>query len=122
VRGRLKGLRGKSSKQADLRRADRELEQARERLDSLVEMLDGYDDVAKTREKLAAARDDRDAKGARVEQLRRAFGRDISLDAFRDWNEITIAGRRDLISAVIESAAVAPSRGDSRITIQPFGE
>jgi DNA invertase Pin-like site-specific DNA recombinase len=122
VRGRLKGLRGKSSKQADLRRADRELEQARERLDSLVEMLDGYDDVAKTREKLAAARDDRDAKGARVEQLRRAFGRDISLDAFRDWNEITLAGRRDLISAVIESAAVAPGRGDSRITIQPFGE
>jgi hypothetical protein len=122
VRSRLKGAQGKSSKRTELRKAERELEKSEKALDSLVEMLDGFDDVASARGKLTAARDDRDAKGARVEQLRRAFGRDISLDAFRDWNEITLAGRRDLISAVLESAAVAPGRGDNRITIQPFGE
>jgi DNA invertase Pin-like site-specific DNA recombinase len=122
VRARLKGLRGKSSKRAGLRKAQRELEQARERLESLVEMLDGSEDVGKTREKLAAARADRDAKAERVEQLRRAFGQEVTLDAFRNWDEITLAGRRDLISAVVESATVAPGRGDDRITIEPFSE
>jgi hypothetical protein len=38
------------------------------------------------------------------------------------WDEITLAGRRDLISAVVESATVAPGRGDDRITIEPFSE
>jgi DNA invertase Pin-like site-specific DNA recombinase len=122
ARARLKGLRGKSSKRAGLRKAQRELEQATERLDSLVEMLDGSEDVGKTREKLAAARADRDAKAARVEQLRRAFGEEVTLDAFRNWDEITLAGRRDLISAVVASATVAPGRGDDRITIGPFSE
>jgi hypothetical protein len=121
VRLHLKGLRGKSSKRASLRTAENELERASERLDLLIVMLDGFDDVAKTREKLAAARDDRDAKAERLRQLRRSFGH-VTLDAFRDWSEISFAGRRDLISAVVESATVAPGRGESRITIQPFGE
>jgi DNA invertase Pin-like site-specific DNA recombinase len=122
VRARVKGLKGKSSKRTELRKAERELEQANERLDSLVEMLDGFDDVAKTREKLAAARYDRDVKAERVHQLRRAFGPEVTLNAFRDWDEITFAGRRDLISAVVASATVAPGHGDNRITIEPFSE
>jgi hypothetical protein len=122
VRARLKGIQGKSSKRAELRKAERELEKSNAALDSLVEMLDGFDDVASARGKLTAARDDRDAKAGRVEQLRRAFGPDVTLDAFRDWDEITFAGKRDLISAVVKSATVAPGRGDSRITIEPFGQ
>jgi DNA invertase Pin-like site-specific DNA recombinase len=122
VRLRLKGLQGKSSKRASLRTAESELERANERLDSLIEMLGGFEDVAKTREKLAAARDDRDAKAERVRQLRRSFGPNVTLDAFRDWSEISFAGRRDLISAVVERATVAPGRGTSRITVEPFSE
>jgi hypothetical protein len=47
----------------------------------------------------------------------------MTQDAATDWDELSLARRRELIRATVESAIVAPSgRGAERITVRLLGQ
>lgn len=120
TRAHLKGLQGRASAGDELADADRAVEEAEPEIDRAVEAFEGMEDVASVRAKL---REKLDAAHDRQDHLRRASGpAALVLDAFRDWDDISFAGQRDLIRAVVESATVRTGRGDDRITIAPLTE
>ena len=83
-----------------------------------MEAFTGLDDVPAAREKLTRLRETRDAKRARLEELQRAAAPAVTVTA-ADWDGLTRDEQRALITDVIESATVAPGRGEERVTVMP---
>jgi hypothetical protein len=71
-------------------------------------------------ERLAELRQVRDAAQTHVDQIGPTAARTVNADT--DWDDLSLAGRRELIQATVESAIVAPSgRGAERIAVHFFG-
>ena len=119
VSGRLEGLRGSASLEDGLNAAEQELEKVGAELAATVEAFSGFDDVTAVRAKMRALRERQDAAQERVDHLRAASRPAITLDALRDWDEISFEGRRDLIRAVVERVDVAPGHRPDKLTIHP---
>ena len=72
-------------------------------------------------ERLAELRQARDLAQANVDQIGTGAARTDNADV--DWDEISLAGRRELIRATVGSAIVAPSgRGAERIAVRLLGQ
>jgi DNA invertase Pin-like site-specific DNA recombinase len=119
VRGRLEGLRGSASLEDGLDAAERELEKVSAEIAATVEAFSGFDDVTAVREKMRALRERQDAAQERADHLRAASRPALTLEAHRDWDEISFEGRRDLIRAVLGRVDVSPGHRPDKLTIHP---
>jgi site-specific DNA recombinase len=123
VRRQLEGGSGSASIETELAEAVRERELAEQKRQGLILMLSGLEDVDAAREQLAAASAEVEAKSGAEERLRAAAAPALTLSGGRDWDTLSLDGKRGLIAAVVEHAIVAPGgRGTERISIQAFGE
>jgi site-specific DNA recombinase len=109
------GIRGTASLGAQISEAEQTLAVIEERIGQAVRAFAGLEDVSDTGEVLAELRERRDQASDRLAELRRAAPSLLAVSA----NDATLAGKRDIIRAVIERAVVAPGRGRGRITVEP---
>jgi DNA invertase Pin-like site-specific DNA recombinase len=117
------GLRGRAVDDEQVERAELEAESAELKLRNLVAMLEGLEDVAGTRDKLAAAGKEARRLRARADRMKsEATGLDESVDP-RD-PRLSLAARRSIVTATIRRALVVRSapglQGAARITVEPF--
>jgi DNA invertase Pin-like site-specific DNA recombinase len=120
VREHLAGIEGQASAERNINKAETELEQAQDALDTAFRTFAGFEDEQAARERLKELREARDAAREHLEQLGGSrIVRTVSVD---DWDDLSLAGRRDLIRATMESVTVNPGRGPDRVTIQFLGE
>jgi hypothetical protein len=123
VRAALADMEGRASMAENTREAARALERAQADLDGAVRAfaVAGLVDETSAVERLSDLRQARDEAQARHDGVMPPSELTIRADA--DWDELSLAARRDLIRAVIDSAVVAPhGRGAERITINLRGE
>ncbi len=119
----LAGLHEHASVDDGVEEARQALDRAEHDLDAAVRAFSGLDDVATARERLHDLRDARDAAHDRLERAAAAVAPSVSLDAGADWTSLTLAGRRDIIRAVVGVANVRPARhGADRISFEPLGQ
>lgn len=103
--------------QADLLAAQQDLQQAMRNLAT-------FKDTAQAQVVLEEFRVAAEQAQQRVEQLRRAFGPSATR-SMAEWDRLSLAGRRDLVRALIRRIVVRPGRGMTvaeRVDIQPFLE
>jgi DNA invertase Pin-like site-specific DNA recombinase len=117
VKNRLRGISETHSPDEAVQDASDVLAAAQTARDAAIEAFDGLGDVPAAAAKLKelqraveTAQADLDAATDRQD----AAGVAVSVD---DWDLLTVEGRRALISAVIDSATVAPGRGGDRLAI-----
>jgi site-specific DNA recombinase len=119
VREHLAGIEGRASAERNMNKAETELAQAQDALDTAFRTFAGFEDEQAARERLNELREARDAAREHLEELGGSrIVRTVSVD---DWDRLTLAERRDLIRATIESVTVAPGRGPDRVTVKFFG-
>ena len=116
VREALADVEGRASAEDSARQAETELAAAQDALDAAVRAFDGLGDVESARERLSEMKAAVDAARDRVDETSTASPV-VSVNAARDWEELTVAEQRALIRATIKSATVGPGRGAGRITI-----
>ena len=114
----LEGVAGTASMDDGIASARADVERAEQELDAAVRAFSGLEDVEAARERLAALRDARDVARDRLDDLRATVIPAVTLTA-DDWDDLTLAERRDLVRAVVDQAVVAPGRGPDRITVEP---
>ncbi|MBV9337589.1 MAG: recombinase family protein [Solirubrobacterales bacterium] len=123
VRAALADAEGRASAAENARRAISDLEKAQAKLDATVRTLTaaGLMGEPSAVEQLTELREDRDEKQAAVDRIGPEASRTVN--AASDWDNLSLAGRRELIRATVESAIVAPSgRGAERITVHLLGQ
>jgi site-specific DNA recombinase len=118
---RERDVEGRASAEAGVRDAERKLEQAQTALDKAIQTLEDFMDEPMAVNKIRKLREEREAARERVDQLGGSQAA-VVLRADRDWDRLSLDGRRDLIRAVIERATVAPGRGDDRVTVELVGQ
>jgi site-specific DNA recombinase len=119
VKERLAGMEGRASVADKTSDAERELELVEQRLDAAVRAFTGLEDVDAAGERLLELQVERDETRERLDELRAAASPALTLDAGRDFDSLSLDGRRALIRAVIDRAIVAPGRGRDRISVEP---
>jgi hypothetical protein len=117
VRRLLADVEGTASALTEVQEADADLKRAQAELDALIELLDPLEPAA--RKRLAAATDRRDRAQERVDSL--SGSRTALTVTVEDWDRLTLAERRGLIQATIARVTVAPGHGPSRVTVEPVG-
>jgi site-specific DNA recombinase len=117
VREALAGVEGRASAEGKVREAARQLERAQADLDAAFRAFEGFEGETAARERLRELHEARDEAQESLERLggQRAA---VVINAARDWGRLTLAERRDLIRATVESVSVAPGRGPERVTIK----
>jgi Resolvase, N terminal domain/Recombinase zinc beta ribbon domain/Recombinase len=114
----LGDMSGAASVAEEIADAERTLDAIEERIKTAVWAFAGLEDVSDTEDVLAKLRVERDSVRERVDELRAASAPAAALHGGRDWDRLTVDGRRDLIRAVVKSAVVRPGRGVDRITVE----
>jgi hypothetical protein len=101
----LADIERKGSRETGYRNAKRELDRAQAKLDKAVSALEGagLGDEPSAIGTLTALREAREELAERVEQLAQSKATGI-LHADRDWDQLTLEEKRELIAAVIKSA------------------
>jgi hypothetical protein len=123
VRAALADAEGRASMAESAQGAARALERAQVDLDAGIRSFAaaGLENESTAVERLTELRQARDDAQARVDQIGPQAARTVN--AARDWHELSLAGRRELIRATVESAVVAPvGRGAERITVSLLGQ
>jgi hypothetical protein len=81
----------------------------------------GVQDEPTAIERLAELRQARDDAQLAVDQV--GPSESLTINAAADWDRLSLASRRELIQAVVESAIVAPvGRGAERVAVKLLGE
>ncbi len=123
VRTALTDVKGRASAEANVRNVMQERDDAAMRLDRAVRAFDGIGDVTSVREQLAKIRGELDDAQARVDRLGDVPQADaLVIDGAKDWDRLSVDGRRALIRRFVEQATVAPGRGADRIAVKLFAE
>ena len=123
VRAALADAEGRASMAQTAQEAVRALERAQADLDAAVRSFTaaGLEAESAAVERLAELRKARDDAQTRVDRIGPQAAHTVSVA--RDWDRLSLAGRRALIKATVESAIVAPSgRGADRIAIRLCGQ
>jgi DNA invertase Pin-like site-specific DNA recombinase len=120
VREHLAGIEGQASAERNVNKAETELERAQEALDGAIRAFTGLETEPAAVERLGELREARDAARERLEQL--GGTRTVRIVSVDDWDDFTLAAKRELIRATVESVTVAPGRGPERVSIQFIGE
>jgi DNA invertase Pin-like site-specific DNA recombinase len=110
---------GRASLETNAAAAEDAVERAQANLDALIEMLDPLEPAARRR--LREATEQRDQARERAQRLGGQTGRKVIRGA-RDWDRLSLEGRRALIRATVERVDVHPGRGLDRIDVDLFGE
>jgi hypothetical protein len=105
--------------ESNVRDAEEALARAQADLDAALRVLADFSDEAGARDRLEELRAERDAAQERLEQL---GGGAVIAVKITDWETATLAERRALIRATVESVTVAPGRGTGRITVKLLGQ
>ena len=121
VREVLANVDERESAESNVRAAEAALEHAQDDLDAAVRAFAGLADEQSATERLAELQQARDAARDRVDQLGGSRAA-IVINAAADWDDLSLAGRRDLIRATVERVTVAPGRGADRVTVELLGE
>lgn len=119
VRKELADVEGRASIEANARRAEQELEQAQDNLDSAIRTLSGFSAEEAATERLAELRERRDQAQEGVDQLGGTGGA-TRLPVGADWERLKLEGKRDFIRAIVERVTIAPGRGPDRISVKLF--
>ena len=117
VRRQLKGARGSASAKRNVQKAEREVERTERALDAALEAFTGLDDVKAAQDKLARLKQERDAAREQLDRLRPEDLPVVTLRGDKDWDRLTRAAQRALISTILDYVIVAPGRGEDRLTI-----
>ncbi len=123
VRAALADAEGRASVAENAQEAIRALERAQGDLDAALRSFAaaGLESEPAAVERLAELRQARDDTQARVDQIGPQAA--VTVNAATDWDKLSLAARRELIRATVESAIVAPSgRGAERITVRLLGK
>jgi DNA invertase Pin-like site-specific DNA recombinase len=121
VRTALQDAQGRASMAESATEAAGALERAQADVDAILRVLaaTGAENEMAAIERLTESRRNRDEAQAHLDQIEPAAARMISADV--DWDDLSLAGRRELIRATVESAIVAPGgRGAERITVRLY--
>ena len=121
VQAALAGVEGSASIGEGVEAAARALDAAQAELDAAIRAFEAVMDEPAARERLADLRQTRDEAQEHLDRLSAAQAPAMTVTA-GDWDRLTLAERRALIQAVVESAAVAPGRGPERVTVELRGE
>jgi DNA invertase Pin-like site-specific DNA recombinase len=111
-------IRESASIERELDDADQQAKLEKEKLDTMIEALTGFEDSEKAREKLLAQRECYELAVERADELRRALPPTRTAGA-RDMNDAEL---RALIRALRTRAVVAPGRGPDRVTVEFLAE
>jgi site-specific DNA recombinase len=125
VRELTKGIQEGTSIAEEVAAAERAVDAAVQKRDALIAMLTGLEDVDAAREQILAASDEHRQAEERAAELRAAAAPALAVDAGRDFDSLSLEGKRALIRATVACALVAPGRGRDRIKVLPretFGE
>ncbi len=123
VRAALADAEGRASMAESAREAGNAAELAQADLDAALRSFGGagLESEPAAVERLTELRQARDNAQARADEIGPEASRTVN--ASTDWDELSLAGRRALIKATVESAVVAPSgRGAERITVRLVGD
>jgi DNA invertase Pin-like site-specific DNA recombinase len=123
VRAALADAEGRASMAESAQEAASALERAQRDLDTAMRSFAaaGLENEAAAVERLVELRQARDVAQERVDQIGTGAARTVN--AAGDWDELSLAGRRELIRATVESAIVAPTgRGAERIAVRLLGQ
>jgi site-specific DNA recombinase len=121
VRAALADAEGRASMADNARRARADLDRTQVDYETAGRTLADHMDEQFAVDRLAELRQVRDEAQAVVDQLGPQAARTVS--AAKDWDKLSLGGRRELIRATVESAIVAPSgRGAERIAVRLVGE
>ena len=106
---------GRASVEEGTRRAAEAADAAQANLDAAVRVLADFTDASAT-DRLAELRSTRDA--ARTE-LERLSGQSavLTITVAADWDRLTLAEHRALISAVVDRVTIGPGRGAGRVEV-----
>jgi DNA invertase Pin-like site-specific DNA recombinase len=104
VREALADVEGRASAEDGARKAEKDLATAQDALDAAVRAFDGLGDVESARERLAELKATVDLARARVDRLG-AAGPVISVNAARDWDQLTMDEQRASSARVAEPSA-----------------
>ncbi len=123
VRAALADAEGRASMAESAQQAALALGRAQAVLDAALQSFGaaGLENEQAAVDRLAELRQVRDDAQAHVDQIGPEAGRRVNAAA--DWDELSLAGRRELIRATVKIATVAPrGRGPSRIKVRLLGE
>jgi site-specific DNA recombinase len=123
VRAALADAEGRASIAENAQEAASALERAQRDLDTAMRSFAaaGLENESAAVERLVELRQARDVAQERVDQIGTGAARTVN--AAGDWDELSLAGRRELIRATVESAIVAPTgRGAERIAVRLLGQ
>lgn len=114
---------GTYSADSQMVQAQAELTQAEDDLQQAMRNLATFKNTAQAQLVLEEFRQKAETAQQRVDSLRRAFG-PSAISSMADWDTLSLAGRRDLVQALIKKIEVRPGRGTvaERVDIQPFLE
>jgi hypothetical protein len=115
LREALANVEGRASVEEDTRMAAEAADAAQRQLDAAVRVLADFTDASAI-DRLAELRQTRDATLAEHERLR-GQSAVLTITAAADWDRLTLAEHRALISAVIDRVNVAPGRGTGRVEV-----
>ena len=116
----LAGIRETESAESGVATASAELERAQAVLDAAVEAFADLTAEPAVVRKLRELKQERDGARDRLDRAKADLGALSVAVTVDDWDGLTLAEQRDLISAVIECVTIAPSgHGAQRIFIQP---
>ena len=117
VKDTIADVEGRASAQTRVREAQDAADRARANYEAALSVLSDFTDAAavqKLRELQHAAEEAQE----HAEQLRpRHSG--ITINLARDWDDLSLDGRRDAIRLVIDRVDVAPGRGIDRVSVHP---
>lgn len=114
VRTALRDVQGRASAEARGREAAAGLERAQADLDAALRAFAGLEGEAAARERLGELRAARDAAQEHVDHL---GGLSLTFDPGEGWDALTLAERRQFVTAVIARVEVHPGRGLERVTV-----
>jgi len=120
VRRAIADERGRASTDKNARKAEAELERAQKNLEAAIEVLSDFTEPSAAA-KLEALRADRDDAQVQVDQLG-SMSRSVTITAGKDWDRLDLRERRALIDTWIRQAVVGPGEGATRIRVELFGE
>lgn len=117
VRELTEGIQEGSSLADEVTAAERGVDAAMQRRDSLIAILSGLEDVEAAREQIQAASAELRRAEERATELRAAAVPALTVSTTGSWDDLSFDEQRALTRAVVACALVAPGRGRDRVTV-----
>ena len=121
VKTALRGVEGRASVESEAREAEADLARITERREAAIRTFADIDAEPVAAETIAALTRQQGEVQARVDRLGGSSAA-LTVTAAEDWSRLSLDGRRGLIRAMVERVAVAPGRGNDRISVELFGK